>query len=245
MKKLLIVAICIGLVGCTTKESEPQESATPTPTPEETSTAYFESKINIDLYKADEYYPIVDGVVTYPDGTTEEFSNGETVPKLDGTGEYAYSLYEEEQDLSRLDNLMSKEEAQEMNLPYYQENIEGLFSVRVRVDTPSDYKFSQSQFSIDEIIDGVFGVEKITSQGEFPYVIYRYSNHIPQGEDINDSFRVKIGNNTYYFWRIKDYDSLRVFDDPEESQGRISTLWWGGLDGESKKPHIFTFTKAE
>ncbi|MFV0479654.1 MAG: hypothetical protein ACK5LZ_03675 [Anaerorhabdus sp.] len=99
MKKLLIVLMILGIVGCSSKGTEPQPSETPevTLTPEPTEVVqedFTESKINIELYKVDEYYPIVDGVVTYPDGTTEEFSNGEDVYQLDGSDTYIFRLYQ-------------------------------------------------------------------------------------------------------------------------------------------------------
>ncbi len=245
MKKLLVLLMILGAVGCSSKRTEPQPGGTPDPeSTEGTNEDFTESKINIDLYKVDEYYPVVDGVVTYPDGSTEEFSNGEEVYSLDGSGKNVFRLYQLiVEDRDRF--VQTKEGALQNEYPFYRENISDVMNVAVKVDIPENYNFVQSSEVVVDLMDGVFGIEMLDIDGrKIPYLIYRYSTHLPKGYELNDSFRIIDGGQTYYIWRIKEYDYLKGFYDEtygDDVNGRPYALWWGAIDGDSFNPHLFTF----
>ncbi|MFV0379477.1 MAG: hypothetical protein ACK5KQ_01445 [Anaerorhabdus sp.] len=250
MKKIVVLLMALLVVGCSSNRKEQQTTKTPViiETPESTTVVYeddfTESKINIDLYKADEYYPVVDGVVTYPDGKTEEFSNGELVPMLDGSETSVFRLYELSIEKGKIFTI-TKDDAVQNEYPHYRENINDLMYVTVPVDMPDNYNFVESSEVNNDLIDGVFGVEMIDKDGKkIPYVIYRYSTHIPKGYDINESFRIINGDKTCYIWRIKEYDYLKGFYDEVDGEGvsdRSRVLWWGTIDPDSFNPHLFTF----
>ncbi len=140
---------------------------------------------------------------------------------------------------------MSKEEAIQENLYYYSENIGGSFFVRVSTELPDDYVFTQSNLSIGDIKDGVFGVEQKRIDGEIPYVVYRYSNYVPKGEKLRDSFRVVVEDKVYYIWRKAEYGELVGFDTIDNLVGRVNVLWWGILDGDALTPHVFSFLREQ
>lgn len=256
MKRLLVILMTLSLVGCSSNGTSPRTTETPvaslTPAPTEvvvkpTIMPHPNSKINIDLYKSNEYYPVVDGVVTYPDGTTEEFNNGYEAPE---NMTVDYILYADNCD-SYSEYATDKEMAAKMEYGgyLYVEKIHPTMCALTMSMVSDDYIFTQSSEEISEkIVDGVFGIEYIGGDSSpLPYVMYRYSNYIPKGESINDSFRITSKEIDYYVWRIKDYDDLEGFDEAGltgeygDYASRKGIIWWGAQEGQYIPPHSFTF----
>ncbi len=240
MKKLLVLLMILGVVGCSSKRTEPQPSGTSEDaiTPEPTDIAqedFTESKINIDLYKVDEYYPIIDGIVTYPDGTTEEFNNGFMMINLGGGDDY-WALYEHTGGETPVFKTYFPDG------PYSDELVSELFYVGVNSAFSDQYQFIQDSEAVNGEVDGVFGIEYTDEDGRvYPYVLYRYSTGIPKDQDIQEAFRIISSSSTYYVWRIKDYDSLEVFSDEVEQYGRQLAILWGFPEGDYIPPNRFTF----
>ncbi len=159
MKKLLVILIILGVVGCSSKGTEPQPSKPTEVVVEPTSTPHPDSKINIDLYKVDEYYPVVDGVVTYPDGTTEEFSNGfEHISQGDGVTliRTLHSVWFSQNDIS---TYRSSTVNYGLGYDYNLLLIEEKFPVFIHEELPEGFYFRESSRLELNTVDGIIGVE--------------------------------------------------------------------------------------
>lgn len=243
MKKLLIVGMLLMLAGCNiqskyeeTENTEKKETSIPEIV--ESTSPRNGSKINIDLYPTETYYPIVEGVVTYPNGKRDEFMNGVSVINMDGEEEYwLYESYFPDEliefDLKKSNLIDAGERSDDFYLKERQFKVLNTgFPVYVSRNLPQKYFFAQDSLRMTEIIDGVLGIEYVNGTGELvTFVAYRYSNYLPTGFEINESFRIIRDEVTFYVWRLKEFTEVEKYI--EQNQNFPAEMWISMNRGES------------
>lgn len=251
VKKFLVLLMILGIVGCSSNGTEPEVTETPdvTVTPEPTevvvepiATPHPDSKINIELYKVDEYYPVVDGVVTYPDGTTEEFNNGFWGEDQGGSGEDKYYLFQNVISNEWIQGELQRQKDGTDEIYRYLEFVvlpDGFNFYLVKNERPEILYYSYSSKVENDVVDGVFGYDSISDNGSvYTEILLRYCTQIPKGYDINEAINIIAGSKSFYVWRIGDFDedqSVVGVEDIKNNSGYVTfgsqflspDEWWG------------------
>lgn len=235
MKKLFMLGLLFVLVGCTAR-AKVEETGVPTFEPSSTpkiieyDLTSEGSKIKMDSYSTSVYFPIVDGVVTYPDGTTDEFANGVSVINMDGEEDFwLYDAYFPDEliaiDLENSNRVDGGEPSDDLYLSESQFKVLSTgFPVYVSRNLPESYVFVEDSRHINDIIDGILGLEYTNEVGEIDvFVAYRYSTHIPEGYEMNESFRVIRDEVTFYVWRMKEFTEVESY--VSQNQNFPAMMW--------------------